>query len=70
MQKSDLALEKYWVKHSGYFRTETTVTLSMEIKDTKLRLCSVILFQIRDKIFYDRVQLEGVLLIIQQTIYS
>ena len=70
MQKSDLALEKYLVTHSGYFRPETKVTLSMGITDTELRVCSVILFQIRDKIFYDRVQLEGVLLIIQQTIYS
>ena len=34
--KSDLALEKYWVTHSDYFRLVTTVELGMEITYGKL----------------------------------
>ena len=30
MQNYDLALEKYWVAHSGYFRLETTLALGFE----------------------------------------
>ena len=36
MQNSDLALEKYWVTQSGYFRLETTVALGMGIADGNL----------------------------------
>ena len=36
MPQSDLALEKYWVTQSGYFRFATIVTLGMEITDGKL----------------------------------
>ena len=36
MWKCDLALEKYWVTHSGYFSFTTTVTLSMGITDGNL----------------------------------
>ena len=42
MRQSDLALDKYWVTQSGYFRLSTTVTLGMGIIDTKLLLCHVI----------------------------
>ena len=38
--KSDLALEKYWVTHRGYFRLETTVALGMVIKYGKLLYCN------------------------------
>ena len=36
MWQSDLALEKYWVTQSGYFRLATTVVLGMGITDRKL----------------------------------
>ena len=36
MLQSDLALEKYWVTQSGYFRLETTVALGMVITDGNL----------------------------------
>ena len=39
MQKSDIALEKYWVTQSGYFILATTVALGMGITDVKLLLC-------------------------------
>ena len=39
MRQSDLALEKYWVTQSGYFRLATTVTLGMVITDGKLLYC-------------------------------
>ena len=42
MCQSDLALEKYWLNHSGYFRLATTVALCMGITYGKL-------------IFYNRV---------------
>ena len=48
--QSDLALEKYWVTHSGYFRLATTVELGMRIPDGKLLFCHEILEQNIDKI--------------------
>ena len=40
MQKSDIALDKYWVAKSGYFRLATTVELGMGIIDGKLLFCN------------------------------
>ena len=39
IRNSDLALEKYWVTQSGYFRLATTVALGMVITDGKLIYC-------------------------------
>ena len=39
MRKSGIAIEKYWVTHSGYFRLATTVTLGMGITDKNFLLC-------------------------------
>ena len=39
MRKSDLALDKYWVTQSGYFRIATIVKLRMGIIDGKLLCC-------------------------------
>ena len=39
MRQSDLALDKYWVTQSGYFRLETTVALGMVITDGNLLYC-------------------------------
>ena len=39
MRQSDLSLEKYSVKQSGYFRVVTTVALDMVIADGKLLYC-------------------------------
>ena len=39
MRQSDLALEKYWVTQSGYFRLATTVALGMGIADGNLLFC-------------------------------
>ena len=39
MQHSDLALEKYWVTQSGYFRLAPTVALGMGIKDGNILYC-------------------------------
>ena len=39
MRKSDIALEKYWVTQSGYFRLATTVALGMGITYGKLLFC-------------------------------
>ena len=39
MRKSDPALEKYWVKKSGYFRLATTVASDMDIKYGNLPFC-------------------------------
>ena len=36
MRLYDLALEKYWMKQSGYFRLATSVALCMAITDRKL----------------------------------
>ena len=36
MQKYDLALDKYLVTKSGYFRLATTVTLSLGITDARV----------------------------------
>ena len=39
MRHSDLALDKYWVTQSGYFRLLTTVALGMGITYGKLLYC-------------------------------
>ena len=39
MRNSELELEKYWVKKSGYFRLVTAVALGMVITYGKLLLC-------------------------------
>ena len=39
MRKSDLALDKYWVTQSGYFRVATTYVLGMGITYGKLLYC-------------------------------
>ena len=36
MSQSDLALEKHWVTHGGYFRLATTVVLCIGITDGNL----------------------------------
>ena len=43
MKQYDLALDKYWVKQSGYFRLATTVTLGIGIANGKLLFCHGIL---------------------------
>ena len=42
MRQSDIVLDKYWVKHSGYFRLATTVALGVVITDGKLLFYRVI----------------------------
>ena len=39
MRKSDLVLDKYWVKHSCYFILTATVVLGIGITDWELLLC-------------------------------
>ena len=39
MWQYDLALDKYWVTQSGYFRLATTVAFGMGITDGKLLYC-------------------------------
>ena len=39
MQKYDLALEKYWITQSGYFRLATKFALGTGITDGKLIYC-------------------------------
>ena len=39
MRQYNLALEKYWVTQSVYFRLATTLTSGMGIADGKLLLC-------------------------------
>ena len=39
MRLSDLALDKLWVTHSGYFRLSNTVVLGVGITDEKLLFC-------------------------------
>ena len=39
MRQYDIALEKYWVTQSDYFRLGTTVELGMGIADGKLLYC-------------------------------
>ena len=48
MRKSDLALDKYWVTQSGYFRLAITVALGVGITDGKLLFCHGISEQIMD----------------------
>ena len=36
MRQYDLALDKYWVTYSGYFRLTTTVVLGMSSTDGKI----------------------------------
>ena len=38
IRRSDLALDKYWVTHSGFFSLATTVELVIGIIDGKLLL--------------------------------
>ena len=40
--RSDLALEKYWVTKSGYFRLATTAALVVGISDGELLLYQII----------------------------
>ena len=47
--QSDLSLNKYWVKHSGYFRLEITSALDVGSPDAKLLFCNGVSEQIRDK---------------------
>ena len=49
MRQFDLALEKYWVTYSGYFRLATTVTLGVRITDVNLLFCHGILEESVDK---------------------
>ena len=49
MMKSDPSLEKYWVKQSGYFRLETTMSVDMEITDEKIFSCHGILEHSRER---------------------
>ena len=39
MRKSDIALDKYWITQSDYFRLATTVELCMGITDGELLYC-------------------------------
>ena len=39
MRQSDIALDKYWVTQSGYFRLATTVLLGISVTDGKLLYC-------------------------------
>ena len=39
MWHTDLYIDKYWVKHIGYFRLATTVALGMGITDGELLFC-------------------------------
>ena len=39
MWRSDIALYKYWLTQSVYFRLSTIVTLGMVITDGKLLFC-------------------------------
>ena len=39
MLQCDIALEKYWVTQSGYFRIATTAALGVGITDGKLLYC-------------------------------
>ena len=39
MWQSDIALDKYWVTQSDYFRLATTVTLGIGITDVKILYC-------------------------------
>ena len=49
IRKSDLALDKYWVTQSGYYRLATTVSLGMGNTDTELLLWHGISDQNNDK---------------------
>ena len=46
-----LALDKYWVTHSGYFRLTNTVALGMVITDGKLLFFHDIKYQIGEKTY-------------------
>ena len=39
MRQSDLALDKYWVTHSLYFRLAATAALDVVITDGELLFC-------------------------------
>ena len=49
IHQSDIALEKYWVTQSGYFRLATTVLMGMGIAVGKILLCHGISDKIKDK---------------------
>ena len=49
MQKSDLGLDKYWLKQVGYFIFVTTVTLGMGIPYGNLLFCHGISDKSKDK---------------------
>ena len=49
MRQSDLAIDKYWVTHCGYFRLANKVSLGMGITDGKLLLYHRISQDISDK---------------------
>ena len=51
MCKSILALEKYWVNQSYYFRLVTTVTLGVRIKYGKILFCHDISEVSEDNVF-------------------
>ena len=51
IRQSDLALEKYWVTHSGHFRLATKVVLGVDITCGKILFCHVISEVIVDKKF-------------------
>ena len=54
IRQYDLALEKYWLIQSEYFRIATTVTLGMRITDANLLFYNGISEQNRDKKFLTR----------------
>ena len=47
MRQCDLALEKYFVTQTGYFRLSIAAALGMGIKDRKLLFCHGISYQIK-----------------------
>ena len=49
MRQSDLAIEKYWVTQSFYFRISNTVALGMSIIDGKLLFCHGVTKENMDK---------------------
>ena len=42
MRQYDIAIDKYWVKQSGYFRLAIRAALGIGIKDGKLLLFHVV----------------------------
>ena len=56
MRQSDLALEKYCVTQSGYFRLAPTLMLGMYIIDGKILDFNGIAEEIEDKKYNERVK--------------